>query len=377
MHIYHLGIWAKPNELNPAVAAQYQGVAAADGLTLNNFLTLPIGDPRATAAGITSPFANFQSLFGSGATVGQALRPFPQYGNIDGVDFPIGGTHYNGLQTRVQKNFSNGLSFLLAYTFSKTIGDADSAQIPTAAGQTGIFTSGFQQNYYNQQAENTITSSDIPQQVALSYTYELPIGPGKRFLSSGGALGRVVGGWSVSGIHTYQSGRPLHIEYDQPGPSDIYFASDGFSFTPDLVPGQPLINPAYSKSCAGPLSGNAGRSSCQFYINPAAFTAPPVGQFGNAPRFMSGLRQFPFYNEDLSLMKRTQITERVAVQFQANAFNLLNRVVLGINGNALVYNQAPPNLSTGTLQNSVTPFGIPTYQQNQPRRIQFALKVEF
>lgn len=377
MHIYHLGVWAKPNELNPALAASYAGVATADGLTLNQFLTLPITDPRAAAAGVNSPFANFTNLFGGGATVAQALRPFPQYGNIDGVDWPIASTHYNALQTRLQKNFSQGLSVLLAYTFSKTIGDADSAQIPTAAAQTGLFSSGFQQNFYNQKAEETITSSDIPQQVALSYTYELPFGPHKKFLNSGGTLGHIVGGWSVSGIQFYQSGRPLHIEYDQPGPANIYFAADGFSFTPDLVPGQPLVNPAFSKSCAGPLSGNAGRSSCQFYINPAAFSAQPVGQFGDAPRYMSGLREFPFYNEDISLIKRTKITERVDLEFQANAFNLLNRTVLGINGNALVYNQAPPNLGSGTLQTSTTPFGIPTYQQNQPRRIQFALKVEF
>ena len=101
-------------------------------------------------------------------------------------------------------------------------------------------------------------------------------------------LGKVVGGWEISGIQRYQSGRPIHIEYDAFGSSNPYFgAGDGFSFRPDVVPGQPLLNPSYDPKCSGPVQAAPGRNSCQFYINPAAFVAPPPGDFGNAPNLFS------------------------------------------------------------------------------------------
>ena len=78
-------------------------------------------------------------------------------------------------------------------------------------------------------------------------------GPNKRLLNHRGAVGKVVGGWSVSGIQQYQSGRPIHIEYDAFGSNNPFFAAgDGYAFRVNTVPGQPLKNPAYNKSCSGP-----------------------------------------------------------------------------------------------------------------------------
>lgn len=378
MHTYHLGIWRKPNQVDPALAAKYANAAAAAGLPLNQFLALGINDPRASAAGIQAPFPSFVSLFGSAATVGQALRPFPQYGNIDNLMVPLGSTSYNGLQTRLQKRFEQGLTFLLAYTFSKTIGDVDSINGALAGAENNQFSASFQQDYYNNRAERSVTSSDVPHVLAMSYTYELPFGPGKPFANHKGAVGRIVGGWQFSAIHLYQSGRPLHIEYQAFGADNPYKANDGFSFRPNIVPGQPLLNPSYDPKCSGPLPASAGRSPCQFYINPAAFTAPPSGQFGNAPKLLAGLRTPMYLNEDFSISKRTAITEKVDVQFLANFFNVFNRVVLGTGGpQTTIYNLAPKDLSSASLANSNTPFGILTAQQNGPRRIQLALKVEF
>jgi hypothetical protein len=377
MHTYHLGVWSKPNQVDPAVAQQYSGAAAAANMPLNEFLVLPITDPRAVAAGIKMPWPDFPKVFGPAATVGQALRPFPQYGDVDNTLNPIGSVSYNGLQTSLQKRFSHGLTFLLSYTFSKTIGDVDSNSGPNAGAENAIFAGSFFQDYYNPQSQRSVTSSDIPHVVSLSYTYDLPIGPGKAHLNKGGIVGKIVGGWSVSGIQKYQSGRPIHIEYDAFGSSNPYYASDGFSFRPDVVPGVPLKNPAYSKSCSGPAT--AGRRPCQFLINPAAFRIPKAGDFGNAPNLFSSLRMPAYINEDLSISKRTALFEGLDLQIQANAFNALNRTIFSSGGNAqtFIINGAPPDLSPGSLEHNNSIFGLMTAQQNGPRIIQFGMRLEF
>jgi hypothetical protein len=381
MHTYHLGVWSKPNEVNPTMAQQKYGtVAAADGLLLNEFLSLPVSDPRVQAAGINPPWDGFEATFGAGATASQALRPWPQYGDVDNPLNPIASVSYNGLQTSLQKHFSHGLTALLSYTFSKTIGDADSNAGASSGAENAIFAGSFYQDYYNPKGDRAVTSSDIPHVVSLSYTYELPFGPQRKFLSHGGIVGAVAGGWSVSGIHQYQSGRPIHIEYDAFGSSNPYFAAgDGFSFRPNIVPGQPFKNPAYKRNCSGPLQATSGRNPCQFYINPAAFTIPAPGAFGNAPNLISALRMPAYINEDLSVAKRTKIFENLNLLFQANFFNALNRTTFSSGGNAqtFIINGAPPDLSAASLEKSNTVFGIMTSQQNGARTIQFGMKLEF
>src|SRR3984885_4154869 len=220
-------------------------------MPISAFFSLPIDDPRVQAAGINNPWPGFTDAFGSGATAGQALRPYPQYGDVDNPLNPIASVSYNGLQSSLQKRFSHGLTFLLSYTFSKTIGNADTNDGPSAGAENAIYAGSFAQDYYNPRGERSVTSSDIPHIVALSYTYELPIGPGKAFLNKGGIVGKAVGGWSVSGIQQYQSGSPIHIEYDALGSDNPFFAAgDGYSFRPNVVPGQPFKNPAYQRSCS-------------------------------------------------------------------------------------------------------------------------------
>lgn len=381
MHTYHLGVWSKPNQITSANVAKYTPAAAAAGLPISAFLALPIDDPRVQAAGINTPWSGFTDVFGSGATAGQALRPYPQYGDVDNPLNPIGSVSYNALQSSLQKRFTQGLTFLLSYTFAKTIGNVDSNNGATAGAENAQYAGSFSQDYYNPQGDRSVTSSDIPHVVSLSYTYDLPLGQGKRFLNHGGVVNKVAGGWSVSGLHQYQSGRPIHIEYDATGGSNPFFAAgDGFSFRPNIVPGQPFKNPAYNRNCSGPiLPTQIGRDACQFYINPAAFSLPAVGTFGNAPNLISALRMPAYANEDLSILKRTTIHENLNLQFQANFFNAFNRTIFSSGGNAqtFIVNAAPPDLSQASLANSQTVFGIMAAQQNGARSIQFGLRLEF
>jgi hypothetical protein len=227
--------------------------------------------------------------------------------------------------------------------------------------------------------ERAVTSSDVPHVVSFSYTYNLPFGPSQKFLNHGVA-GKVAGGWSLSGVHQYHSGRPIHIEYDALGSSNPYFAAgDGFSFRPDIVKGQPFKDPAYKRSCSGPIQASAGRNPCQFYINPAAFAIPQSGAFGNAPNLISALRMPAYINEDLSVTKRTQLYESLNLMFQANFFNAFNRNIFSSGGNVqtFIINSAPADLTPASLDNSNTIFGIMTSQQNGPRIIQFGMKLEF
>lgn len=379
-HSYHIGVWSKPNQIAPSVAARYTAAAASVGLPLNDYLQQPIDSAAATAGGVKAPFPNFVNAIGTaGATIGQALRPFPQYGSVDNPINPIGSVSYNGLQSSLQRRFSNGLTFLVAYTFSKTLGNVDSNNGASSGAENAQYSASFYQDYYNPRAERSVTSSDIPQVVALSYTYELPVGRGKALLNRGGIVNETLGGWKVAGIHQYQSGRPVHIEYDAFGDADPYYATDGFSYRPNIVPGQPLRNPGYRKSCSGPVQPDAvGANACSFYINPNAFVAPPAGEFGNAAHFLSGLRLPWFLNENLSLSKDFHLYERANLQFQANFFNVLNRVVFsnGGNPNTFIFNNAPANLGSA-LENTTSVFGLLTDQQNGPRMVQFALKLEF
>ena len=380
-HSYHIGIWSKPNQINPGVASKYVQAAANAGIPFNEFFEQSIDSPAAIAAGITAPWPGFEAAVGSdAATIGQALRPFPQYGSVDNPINPIGSVSYNGFQSSVQRRFSDGLTFLVSYTFAKTMGNVDSNNGSSSGAENNIYSGSFYQDYYNPRGERSVTSSDVPHVLALSYTYELPVGRGKRFLHNSGVLNEALGGWQVSGIQQYQSGHPIHIEYDAFGSANPFRATDGYSFRPNVVPGQPLRNPAYSRRCSGPIQPTAvGLNSCQLYINPGAFVAPPQGQFGNAPHYFSGLRLPAYLNESLSVSKRFQIYERSTLQFQANFFNAFNRVVFSSGGNSNTYNftNAPADLTPASLANTTSVFGVLTNQQNAPRIIQFALKLEF
>ncbi len=106
------------------------------------------------------------------------------------------------MQLRVDKRFAAGLSFLVSYTVSKNLTDADSSG-PGVSGFIG--TNEFiGQNSYDRKAEKAVSELDIPQSLVASFFYELPVGHGKRYLNGSGATDRVVGGWYISGVAQYR-----------------------------------------------------------------------------------------------------------------------------------------------------------------------------
>lgn len=319
-HIYDGN--ASVNQLSPAYFSL--------GSTL---LQSNINSDLARAAGIQAPFAGFSDLFGTRATVAQALRPFPQYQGVGIVAAPYNNSTYNSLQIKVDKRFSNGLSGTFAYTRSKMLSDGVGF---TSSNYSG---SGFRQNYF--QREKFLYPTDQPNLFAFSVNYALPYGRD----SQAGVMRKIAGGWSVSAFGTYGSGYPLPI---------WTVNTNSIAFTGGLRPnltGQPIR----ATSGSGGFDPNR-----DYYLNPAAFSQPAPLTFGNAPAYLS-VRQPTLINESFGVFKQIRLVERASLQFRTEMTNPLNRVVFG----------AP------TTDLSSASFGKVGSQNNSPRLIQFGLKLLF
>src|SRR5262249_10342590 len=143
----------------------------------------------------------FNTLYGSSATVTQALRPYPQYTTIntlDGGGDRIGHSTYHSIMFKFDKRMASGLTVQASYKISKLLTDSDSTA--SAAG-----------DMYNLSLLKSIAAFDQTHQVKLAWVYELPFGKGKALLSSGGLAAKIVGGWRVSAIQTYASGTPSNL----------------------------------------------------------------------------------------------------------------------------------------------------------------------
>ncbi len=228
----------------------------------------------------------------------------------------------NGLQVRFEKRSSNGWSMLNSYTYQHTIGQATESETPSSDGEP--------QNTYNLSAERGNVTPDFRHQFTSAWSYELPFGPGRRYLQDSGPLGLIVGGWQLNGIISLYSGQAFtpYLSFD---PTNT--GSGGPR--PDLV-GNP-----YNFSSAGlgfdggnnggPTAGCASSThqNVNCWYNPAAFAFAPLapGQafatmFGNATR--GSLRSPAFYNTDLSIFKDFKIKERSQLEFRGEIFNLFN-----------------------------------------------------
>jgi len=188
----------------------------------------------------------------------------------------------------------------------------------------------------------------VNQRAVISYVLDLPFGTGQRFankLASPAAV--LISGWSVSGITTFQSGFPLFLTEAQSNPLTQFFG--GGALRPNVVPG-----------CKKKISGSA-ESRLNEWFNTSCFTYPGDYTFGNEPRVDANLTSAGVNNYDFAVMKSTSLGERTNVQFRAEFFNIFNRVQF-----------APPVTQQGSSN-----FGEILSQVNQPREIQFSLRVNF
>ena len=323
--------------------------------------------PNAIAAGVKLPYPSFTGQ------INQALRPFPQYGDFNQEDNSFspdrtGNSTYHAMQLQVDKRFASGLSFLVSYTVSKNLTDADSAG-PGVAGFIG--TNEFiGQNSYNRSAEKAVSELDTPQSLVASFMYELPMGNGKRYLNGNGAAERLVGGWYVAGVAQYKSGIPTEVYGPCGGTAgDVLFAGCHFtgSARVNVIPGVSQTN-----------KGNFDPFTTPFW-NPAAFSAAAPLTFGDEPRSLASARAFGTRDEDFTLGKKTRIFgEKGVIDFRAEFFNIFNRHVFGVgtgNVNSPFIPLGSPGCN-GPGQFFACGFGALTGTQD-PRRVQLALKISY
>jgi hypothetical protein len=263
-------------------------------------------------------------------------RPNPGFDDINLLESRA-NSNYNALQARFQQRLARGFSTLASYTWSKSIDDA--SNFFSSAGDPN-----FPQNSYNVAAERGRSNFDVRHRLSVSYSYALPFGKGRQYLTNDGWLSTVVSGWETYGIVTVQSGRPFTVallpEIDNSGTGRSILGF-GANDRPNLAGNPQLSNPSTDQ-----------------WFNTAAFAFPAPGTFGNAGR---NILDGPGYQTvNVSLMKNTNFSERVTLQFRAEAFNLLNHPNFNLPDNFL---------------------GSPTFGRitsaRDPRHIQFGLKLLF
>ena len=241
---------------------------------------------------------------------GKEDSPNPNFADIERL-ISDARFNYNSLQAGLQKNLSAGLMMGLSYTYGKNMSDADQL----INSQTGA-TQTVAQDQDNLAADYGLSVYSQAQTLSLNGSYDMPFG---RNLTSAPAKA-ILGGWNVSWIYSYGTGLPLDIftgfENSRQGNPDEHDR-------PNLVPGASQ-NPVHgvTAGCPGIAAGEQLRTA-QRWFDPCAFELPDIGTFGNLGRnTMIGPTN---NNIDLTLTKRTQITESKSLEFRAEFFNLFNR----------------------------------------------------
>jgi hypothetical protein len=273
---------------------------------------------------------------GPGAT--QPRSPFPLYGTINILESQS-NSNYHSLQGKLQRRFSNGLTFLAAYTWSHFIDDTQPILDTSGAGA---------QDSNNRAGERGNSNYDVRHRFVTSYAWELPCGPGKKFLNRKGAMGAILGGWQLNGILAAQSGNPFTATYR------VNVANSSGSQRPDRI-----------SSGVIPY----GDRTVDHWFDTSAFVSPAQYKFGNSGRnILTGPRLFQW---DSSLFKMFTLRENMRLQFRAEVFNILNHPDFGVPNAGIGTAQA------GTISSLVGSATVGTSPVGSPREMQFALKLFF
>lgn len=312
-----------------------------------NLIGVNINDPRVVALGIRKPYPSFNR------TLGDAFRRWPQFSGIDtggGQGDRSGHSTYHAWQSSINKRFGSGLTLQGSYVFSKLLTDADA--------NSGAYNGSA--DHFNLRLDKSIGAFDITHNFKLSYIYELPFGKGHRF-----DLGRFgnafLGGWRVSAVHLYSSGTPIAF-----GTSRVNYAG-AQRISPDITTYEGWFNNSFGK---GDLRNPDVTKNDKYFISACKFVAAcdasgipiqPVDRPGNMTRYNPKVRFPANLTENFSLAKSFFFTEGVKLDFRAEMFNAFNRVIFGI---------ANTNIQSRD-------FGLVNSQANDPRRMQFALKLYF
>lgn len=252
------------------------------------------------------------------------LRPYPQFNSVQ-TNFNLGYAWYHGFNLNVSRRMQRGLFFQASYTVSK--------------GMTATSYANPDDRKINK-LDRRLLDDDRPQRLVLNSIYELPFGRNKRFLNNGWRS-KVLGGWQVSGISTFMSGRPVHFDNNR-----NYAVATGENAR---LPNGPYYDPTLGR---------------WVWFNRRAFRVRrtnPVAELLNVPRNLPNVRSDGINTIDMRLTRNFPFNERVRMQFIAETFNLTNRV-----------QYRPPETDIRNVN-----FGTTASQANWPRSFQFSLRLQF
>jgi hypothetical protein len=272
----------------------------------------------------------------------KARAPFP-YIAPTFYDRSIGNGNYHALQVEVNKRYSNGLAYQVAYTYSKSIDEASSGWFGVE-GQSLT-------DPYNVAGSRGPSGFDLRHTLSVNMLYQIPIGHGKRFSTKNNALDYILGNWQINNIFTARSGVPFNVYW---GASDL--ANTGNVSWAQYERANLVGNP-HSGSC--PNGSPVGSVDCIF--NTTAFAVPAQFTFGNSGR--DAFRSPSFWNLDTSIFRQFPFWgEGRRMEFRAEAFNVFNTVILGTPGNDI---------------SNVSSFGKANSTANSARQLQLGAKVIF
>jgi hypothetical protein len=282
-------------------------------------------------------------------TVGSATsrRPYKGYSNIQLVHDGGNGT-YNALSFKATRRFSQGISVISSYTWSKSIDT-------TSGIRNQGFDSLYPQNSYCLACERGLSAFDTRHRVVTSVLYDLPVGKGRAANISNRVLDTIVGGWNLGGILTLQSGMPGNLTIG--GQDNASTGSGGYD-RPNATGVSPyLSNPTPSR-----------------YFSLDAFTEAPAGQFGNAGRNSVTGPGIIGFDSEIHKAFKMPYKEGHMLQFRFEAFNVMNHPNWGM-PSLNILNGA--TVAGKTARDSHQNFGVVSGTQGAMRQIQLGLKYSF
>jgi outer membrane receptor protein involved in Fe transport len=270
----------------------------------------------------------------------RARTPFPWYNTSSFYSTSNGTSDYNALQVKLDRKFSNGLQYLVAYTYSKALGTGGSGLFGVENGPGGF---SVWQNYYDLKASRGVLAFSVPQVLTMEGQYALPVGIGQRYLNHG-PVAYILGNWQANTNLQIRSGQPYNMAVSGDVANIEAPAGDSW-YTyerPNVIGNPKLAHPTRSEG-----------------FNTTAFQVPATGTYGNAGT--SPLYSMHVADADMSLFKNFSIREKMSFTFRAEAFNVFNIQNYGV----------PDSTITDTTA------GVITSNVTNPREIQLGLHLNF
>ncbi|HEY2844954.1 MAG TPA: TonB-dependent receptor, partial [Bryobacteraceae bacterium] len=272
------------------------------GININNptdvaLLSQPISAAAVVARGFKAPYVGFPTS----SSLGQALRPFPQFTTINTLWAPLGDNWYDGLQVKATKRLSRGLSFVSTFTWSKTLVSAAESAVPLTAANGVI------NDVFNRVNNKTLSSSDQPFYFNISATYVTPTLHGNKILSWAGR------DWTYGVYLQYASGTPIAAPAANNNLATALFQTT----VANRVPGVPLYTVDLNCHCYDPNK--------TFALNPAAWVDPAAGQFGTSAAYYNDYRTQRRPQENMNLGRTWRIKEKMTFNLRFEVTDAFNR----------------------------------------------------